>query len=71
LLCRHIRLKLRVRVEGHHCDGARSDQTRKAEAKFLANPILEHGATLLRQRHAVKDYFPSYKRISPNQLVKG
>jgi hypothetical protein len=33
-------------------------QTPEAKAKFLSNPILEHGATLLRQRHAVKDYFP-------------
>lgn len=35
-------------------------QTPEAKAKFLSNPILEHDATLLRQRHAVKDYFPNY-----------
>lgn len=46
-------------------------QTREAKAKFLSNPILEHGATLLRQRHAVKDYFPTNLQINePKKLSK-
>jgi hypothetical protein len=39
-------------------DGDAHSIKRPRQGRVPENPILEHGVTLLSQRHAVKDYFP-------------